>query len=393
MAQAWIVRAGPDDEYEQPALAHGVVAMGWRRLGDLTGHRSHRSINTLVDDEYAEFSAESRQAFGAQLYAFRCRMRPGDHVVLLRSNAPDLAIGTVTGDYAYRPDLPGPHVRAVRWARTRVSRAEVGADLLNAPALTSIYRVGREGAGDRLAAIMAAPRDGKQTGAAPPPRPDRRPASGETARENLRRNLEYAYSLAAGGQALQDLKVQAFDVTDVYRAAWVQAMGAFDHWVGQEIRERMLAAVERDPAARADAVFQLPDPLAGQVAAGRIGPAEAVQEHWQKTFGRTSFHQAKVIRNGLGKVAEVEQLWPRVAAVLTERAGAAQAYTADAVIERLQDVVYRRNKIAHEYDEDPERPPAKRPIDRAATTNAIGWMERLAEAIVVGLDGTPAVTA
>jgi hypothetical protein len=384
MSQAWIVRAGRDDEYEQEVLGQGVVAMGWRRLGDLTRYGDHRAINSLVDDAYAEFSLRSRQEYGAQLYAFRSRMRPGDYIVLLRRNAPDLAVGTVTGDYVFRPELPAPHVRSVRWARIDVSRAEVGADLLAAPALTSIYRITRHGVHRRLAEVIAASQERKRPVVPHVGQPSLQPAASESAMDNLRRNLDYAYSLATAGQSLQDLKVQSFDVTDVYRAAWVQGVAALDHWVRLEIRDRMVAQVRRKPAG---AYFQLPPALAEQVAAESLTADAAVYAHWREAVERRVFQRPDVIEKWFQKVANAEALWPRVATVLTERGEVEETYVATDVVSRLKGITQRRHDIVHAYDEDPNRPPAKQVIDKVTTMRAIDWIGQLAEAIVVVLDG------
>jgi hypothetical protein len=53
---------------------------------------------------------------------------------------------------------------------------------------------------------------------------------------------------------------------------------------------------------------------------------------------------------------------------------------------RLTDIVRRRNKIAHEYDEDPANPPEKQPVDAATVIQTIDWIEQLAAAILVVLD-------
>lgn len=65
---------------------------------------------------------------------------------------------------------------------------------------------------------------------------------------NLQRNLNYARSLATAGQHLAQLDVRSFEVDDVFRAAWVQAVAALDHWVRQEVRYRMLR-LAANPAA------------------------------------------------------------------------------------------------------------------------------------------------
>src|SRR5438046_862421 len=155
MAQTWIVRAGREDEYEQEALEQNVVAMGWQRLGDLTKYQTTAAVKALVDAEFVEFSSSARAGTIAQVVAFRSKMRMGDLVILLRSDAPTVAVGTVTGDYAYRPELPVPHVRTVDWARTDVGPTEIGPEALTAPALTSIYKIRNDALDARLKVLLA----------------------------------------------------------------------------------------------------------------------------------------------------------------------------------------------------------------------------------------------
>jgi hypothetical protein len=393
MVQAWIIRAGRDDEYEQEALTHGVAALGWRRIGDLTAHSSLAAINSLVDGAYAEFSPRSRQEYGAQLFAFRCRVLVGDYIVLLRGKAPDVAVGTVTGDYAHRPDLPAQHIRPVRWRRMDVRRTEIGADLLTAPALTSIYKINRPNVTARLDELVGAgPKEADAHTKQPPKSAFVAPPLGTpapmTPMENLQRNLDYALSLATAGLHLQKLKVEAFEVSDVFRAAWVQGVAALDHWVHQEIHVRMLKLATLTPSARTQGVpnFQLPIVLADQVIDGRLTIRQAVARHFMHVFGGMTFQNPDKIREGLANVADVSQLWQRVANVLTERAADDVRFNSEQVRARLREVVFRRNKIAHEYDEDPNNAPNKRPIDAAAATQAIEWIRQVAEGILVVLD-------
>src|SRR5215470_10787288 len=78
---------------------------------------------------------------------------------------------------------------------------------------------------------------------------------------NLQRNLNYARSLATAGQHLAKLEVGSFEVSDVFRAAWVQCVAALDQWVRQEVRGRMLdlaARPTRLPRPKGYATFQIP---------------------------------------------------------------------------------------------------------------------------------------
>lgn len=381
-AQVWLVRAGNEDAYEPETLKQGLVALGWKRVGDLTGHPTMGSVNAAVNAAYPEFSVRSRHEFAAQLYAFRSKMKHGDYVVLLRSNAPDLAIGVVTGEYAFRPDLPGPHVHPVRWEKPNISRSEVGTDLLTAPALSNVYKLNRDDAEQRVAAIVS------PVHAVPPPTVSTPAAVPTTAMENLRRNLDYSNSLAQAGHHLQQLQVGLFEVSDVFRAAWVQSVAALDHWVHQEIRERMLDLATK-PSSAWPAKFQafpLPIELVDGVAVRSLTLGGAIDRHYEKEMGRVTFQGPQQIQEGFALVANVAHLWGRVATVLTEQSADEKKWTGPQVQERLKEIVFRRNKIAHEYDEDPQKAPTKREIDSATTNKAITFIGQLAEAVVAVLD-------
>ncbi|MFY1690037.1 hypothetical protein [Plantactinospora sp. WMMB782] len=70
----------------------------------------------------------------------------------------------------------------------------------------------------------------------------------------------------------------------------------------------------------------------------------------------------------------------------SEQAGDGVKISGTEVQQQLREIVRRRNKIAHEYDEDPDNAPKKRPIDAAATTQTIDCIEQLAGALVAALD-------
>src|SRR5690348_8959210 len=95
--QAWMVRAGQHDEYEETDLAHRVVAVGWRRVGDLTEYPYRTMVGDLVQRSYPAVVAGTIEEYTAQLYAFRSLIRVGDLVLMVRSHAPEMALGVVLG--------------------------------------------------------------------------------------------------------------------------------------------------------------------------------------------------------------------------------------------------------------------------------------------------------
>jgi restriction system protein len=204
---------------------------------------------------------------------------------------------------------------------------------------------------------------------------------------NLSRNLNYARNLTSAGSHLEQLQVNLFEVTDVYRAAWVQAVAALDHWVHQEIYDRMLSLTETPTAAKPDgyAKFELPLGVVERVQKGQQTLKNAVKDAMQVNFAYKTYQNPDKIREGLAHIADVKNLWARVANVLNEQVPGS-SLSAKQVEQRLREIVQRRNKIAHEYDEDPAKAPAKRHIDVGTTMETIDWLDQLALALLVVLD-------
>ncbi|MFI7609390.1 restriction endonuclease [Micromonospora sp. NPDC049366] len=370
MATAWIVRAGRDDNYDELALDKKLIAVGWSAAGDLTGITASAEIRDRVRAAYPEVEQRAVENYAIQLVAFRSRMSEGDIVLFLRRTSPDVAVGRVTGPYEYRTDLPAGirHARSVRWTRTDIPRASVEREVLALPSLTTVYRINQADSIARLERLL-----GFNT---PPTVLADEPVSAPIGHDDgyapftsLRRNLDYARSLATAGQHLDQLKVGAFEVSDVFRAAWVQSVAALDHWVRQEIRARMLELVAQPAVQKPKAfmAFQISLGLVEQVQLGTKTLVEALDQQLRDQ-GHLVYQNPDKIREGFGLVHDVRGFWDRVARVLTEQSGDGVTCTGKDVQEQLRQIVQRRHKIAHEYDEDPEDPIRKRPIDGAGAT-------------------------
>jgi hypothetical protein len=211
-----------------------------------------------------------------------------------------------------------------------------------------------------------------------------------TALEELRSNLEYARDLVRGGQFLESLQVGAFDVADLYRAAWVQAVSALDHWVHRELYERALAFALNIEEPRPARFLKLEVPLQlFEDVHHHAGDFRGAFEDYLRTkFGYQSFQAPEKIKQALSHVSE-EPLWPGVAQRLAA-AGHTDMATRDAVVACLGDIVERRNKIAHEADREPEDGTARRAISHHDATRTIDRIDRLASAIAAVLGAPPA---
>nr|WP_225311654.1 MGMT family protein [Microbispora cellulosiformans] len=218
---------------------------------------------------------------------------------------------------------------------------------------------------------------------APPPGPPHDPTP--AAFEQFQQNLEYARQLVDGGRNLERLAVGSFDVTDLYRAAWSQAVAALDHWVTREIVDRAmgLALTPALPRPRKFNSLSIPVELFEKVHHHDEPLGETFRAHLERHFSFMTFQNPDKIKEGFAHVSEVN-LWVRVAEVLTAQ-DTRNPITADGVRTRLREIAWRRNNIAHTADHDPGRPGQKTPITADEAEATIEWLETMAIAIQLAL--------
>lgn len=204
--------------------------------------------------------------------------------------------------------------------------------------------------------------------------------------QEFRRNLEYACDLVNGGRRLEQLQVGAFDIGDIYRAAWVQAVAALDHWVHQEIYSRAVQLAQQPKAERPERFNKLliPMELFERIHHHEAPLGEAFRDHLESTLGYVSYQNPDKIQHGFSHVAN-GKLWPKVAKVLTEQRADGREITGEMVSQKLKAIAARRNKIAHESDRDPDAPTGRRSITAVEVTDTINWLELTAAAVLVAL--------
>lgn len=214
--------------------------------------------------------------------------------------------------------------------------------------------------------------------------------SSTAAFQELSGNLEYARDLVRGGRHLERLQVRAFDVADLYRAAWVQAVSALDHWVHRELYDRALglALNVREPRPPRFFALQIPMRLFEDVHHHAKTLPEAFAAHLRAHFGYQSFQAPDKIKQALAHVSDVS-LWPSVARYLAE-SGNGELTSQDAVVACLKDIVHRRNKIAHEADRDPGDGTKRLSISADEASRTIDQVEQIAGAIAAALGSPPA---
>lgn len=199
-------------------------------------------------------------------------------------------------------------------------------------------------------------------------------------------NISYARDLINAGQSLAGLQPGALDIGDLYRAAWVQAVSALDHWLHEELYVRVAAlAANTGPGMPAQLKkFELPLSVIEEVRLGNLPISDAVLEHVRSKWFFAALQNPRKIAEALRLITD-EDVWGKAAAKLNEWNHGATNLDAARLKSRLSAIVERRNQIAHAADLEDGHLKQRHPIDAATTTDAVDWIERIAIAIATVL--------
>ncbi|CAM3626807.1 restriction endonuclease [Nocardiopsis gilva] len=207
---------------------------------------------------------------------------------------------------------------------------------------------------------------------------------GHSHQEQFERNIAYAQALIVGGRALDGLRsaganfgdLSAPHPEDLYRAAWTQAVSALDHWLHLEVVEHAVAIVADHTRRRPPKLnkIQVPFDVAERL---HSDPADSsgdvfrdfITKHIQRDTYQRSVGIGEAIR--LVTTLEGNDIWRRVGATLGMRA--------DEVRKRQDDIVDRRNRIAHHADLGPDG--RRSPISADEADAAVEWINTLATAL------------
>jgi WD40 repeat protein/serine/threonine protein kinase len=160
-AVVWVIRAGKYGEQEQAAIGNSLVTIAWNEMPDLSKFKDreelregYRAANPSVADNPYKVGAGV-----GQVWAFRSEVKKGDLVIIpLRTRDAALAVGEVSGAYAYRTDLAERgvfHTLPVKWLSTDLPRANLRDDLsreLGYP--KTVYRINLDNAAERFRAVL-----------------------------------------------------------------------------------------------------------------------------------------------------------------------------------------------------------------------------------------------
>jgi len=123
MPTFWMVRAGEAGYLINDFERASVVGIGWDGAGDFSEVASLDDMRRRIDTAYPDMKPLARAVSAGSAFKFRSTIKIGDRIVSYDPRAREYLIGTVAGDYEFKPGVIPDynHVRAVRWDG-RVSR-------------------------------------------------------------------------------------------------------------------------------------------------------------------------------------------------------------------------------------------------------------------------------
>lgn len=160
MTRLWIVRAGKHGERELTAIEQKRLLPGFIEVGDLTGMGTREEIAAPLREVLPDVSDNGIRNFAAQLNQFVNKIEVGDLVVMPRKVTNGVAIGRVTGAYAFDGDASYRHYRPVEWLNEATPRDAFKQDLRHSfGAFMTICEIKRNKALERVQAVLATGQD------------------------------------------------------------------------------------------------------------------------------------------------------------------------------------------------------------------------------------------
>lgn len=185
-------------------------------------------------------------------------------------------------------------------------------------------------------------------------------------------NLVRARDLQALFVKLKANTTGVLDLSDILRASIVSAVSALDNFVHEITRLGMLE-IFKNTRAKTDAFHRFSMSMEN-VLLVVANPSDSrwLENEIRKQHSWLSFQQPDKIADAIRLISN-KKLWEEVAEHIGIDTKSAKT--------RLELIVDRRNKIAHEADMDPTSPGARWPIDEVLVKDAIDTLEQIGNSI------------
>lgn len=156
LPKVYLARAGKSGQDEELALEKQLAVIGFKDVPSLEDARGYDAVFQLVKNTYPDKKVRAVGNLAGQLWTFALTMQKDDIVVLPRKLTSQIAIGRVTGPYAYiQVNSELRHTRPVEWIRTDVPRTAFEQDLLYSfGAFLTVCNISRNDAARRVMAVL-----------------------------------------------------------------------------------------------------------------------------------------------------------------------------------------------------------------------------------------------
>lgn len=169
------------------------------------------------------------------------------------------------------------------------------------------------------------------------------------------------------------------DLSDVHRAAFVQGVSAFDTFIHEEIRVRILN-IFASAAAMPAALQRFKVTLASTRIATITPGLSWLETEIRDQHSLLSFQKPEKVADGIRLISDV-QLWKALAIHLGQ--GPQNGESGDQILKRRMTLIAdRRNTIVHESDLDPTPPgDVLYPMTRSTVEDALAFLDQVARGI------------
>lgn len=152
----WLVRAGRDGRDEPTCLESSLAMVGFTEIPDISGITTRDEVREIIAEIHPGSSKHQISNLTSQLYGFARGIEIGDIVALPRKRVNKIALGRVTGPYAYQEvDDENRHTRPVKWELTEIPRSAIAQDLLySLGAFMTVCRIQRNDAENRFEQLI-----------------------------------------------------------------------------------------------------------------------------------------------------------------------------------------------------------------------------------------------
>ncbi len=116
----WGIHAGSEGQAGSLFIKKGVIAIGWKDLGDLSGIKADReTYKARIAEAYPDTKTGAIPVHAGVLFRFVHEMQIGDLVVYPAKHERAVYIGVIDGQYKYSPNLDSNYcnTRAVKWGK------------------------------------------------------------------------------------------------------------------------------------------------------------------------------------------------------------------------------------------------------------------------------------